>query len=101
LFDRVFSSRSLETLTMLSLLAVASLILMYLMDTARAASLYWAGKILDGRLGPLAIHKLIEDASRPHLKSNVHASRDVSLLRTFLTGNGIFSYSTPPGCRST
>lgn len=96
LFDRVFSSRSLETLTMLSLLAVASLILMYLMDTARAASLYWAGKILDGRLGPLAIHKLIEDASRPYLKSNVHASRDVSLLRTFLTGNGIFSLFDAP-----
>ena len=96
LFDRVFSSRSLETLTMLSLLAVASLVLMYLMDTARAASLYWAGKILDGRVGPLAIHKLIEDASRPHLKSNVHASRDVSLLRAFLTGNGIFSLFDAP-----
>ena len=96
LFDRVFSSRSLETLTMLSLLAAASLVLMYLMDTARAASLYWAGKILDGRVGPLAIHKLIEDASRPHLKSNIHASRDVSLLRTFLTGNGIFSLFDAP-----
>ncbi len=96
LFDRVFSSRSLETLTMLTLLAAASLVLMYLMDTARAASLYWAGKILDGRLGPLAIHKLIEDASRPHLKSNIHMSRDVSLLRAFLTGNGIFALFDAP-----
>lgn len=95
-FDRVFSSRSLETLTMLTLLAGASLVLMYLMDTARAAALYWAGKILDGRVGPLAIHKLLEDASRPHLRSNVHAARDVSLLRAFLTGNGIFSLFDAP-----
>lgn len=95
-FDRVFSSRSLETLTMLTLLAAASLVLMYLMDTARAGALYWAGKILDGRVGPLAIHKLLEDASRPHLKSNVHAARDVSLLRAFLTGNGIFALFDAP-----
>jgi len=96
LFDRVFASRSMETLTMLTIMAAASLVLMYLMDTARAAALYWAGKILDGRVGPLAIHKLLEDASRPHLKSNVHAARDVSLLRTFLTGNGIFAVFDAP-----
>lgn len=96
LFDRVFSSRSLETLTMLTILAASSLVLMYLMDTARAAALYWSGKILDGRMGPLAIHKLIEGASRPYLKSNIHASRDVSLLRGFLTGNGIFALFDAP-----
>ena len=38
-FDRVFSSRSIETLAMLTLLAVISLVLMYLMDTTRAAVL--------------------------------------------------------------
>lgn len=96
LFDRVFASRSLETLTMLTILAASSLVLMYLMDTARAAALYWSGKILDGRMGPLAIHKLIEGASRPYLKSNIHASRDVSLLRGFLTGNGIFALFDAP-----
>jgi PrtD family type I secretion system ABC transporter len=95
-FDRVFSSRSMETLTMLTLIAVASLVLMFLMDTARAGALYWAGKVLDGRLGPLAIHKLLEDAARPQLKKNDHAARDVTLLRSFVTGNGIFAMFDAP-----
>jgi len=38
-FDRVFSSRSIETLAMLTLMAVISLGLMYFMDTTRAAAL--------------------------------------------------------------
>ena len=95
-FDRVFSSRSMETLAMLTLIAVASLVLMYLMDTARAAALYWSGKILDGRLGPLAIHRLLEEAARPQARKNVHAARDVSLLRSFVTGTGIYSLFDAP-----
>jgi len=95
-FDRVFASRSMETLTMLTLIAAASLLLMFLMDTARAAALYWAGKVLDGRLGPLAIHKLLEEAARPRIRKNDHAARDVGLLRSFVTGNGIFALFDAP-----
>ena len=95
-FDRVFSSRSMETLTMLTVIAVGSLLLMFLMDTARASALHWAGKVLDGRLGPMAIHKLLEEAARPQLKKNDHAARDVTLLRSFITGNGIFALFDAP-----
>ena len=37
-FDRVFASRSVETLVMLSLFAAAALAFAYCMDTARAAA---------------------------------------------------------------
>jgi PrtD family type I secretion system ABC transporter len=95
-FDRVFSSRSMETLVMLSLLAMASMLLMYLMDTARSAALHRASSILDERLGPAAIHKLLDDAARPQSRRNLHATRDVSLLRNFLSGNGIFCLFDAP-----
>ncbi|HJS39596.1 MAG TPA: hypothetical protein VJ789_15835, partial [Burkholderiales bacterium] len=45
-FDRVFASRSVETLVMLSLLAALALVLAYFMDTVRAAALAWAGRAL-------------------------------------------------------
>jgi ABC-type protease/lipase transport system fused ATPase/permease subunit len=46
-FDRVFSSRSVETLVMLSLLAGLALALMYGMDTLRARTLASAGRVLE------------------------------------------------------
>lgn len=96
IFDRVFSSRSEETLLMLTLMALGSLVLMYFMDTTRAVALSWAGKVLDSRLGPKAIHGLIHDASRFGGARNLNLLRDTGLLRAFLTGNGIFALFDAP-----
>ena len=54
-FDRVFASRSVETLVMLTALALLALALGYCMDTARARALSWAGAALDRRLSPAAL----------------------------------------------
>lgn len=53
-FDRVFSSRSLETLTMLTLVAALALALAWAMDRARATALAHAGRLLDEVLAPAA-----------------------------------------------
>lgn len=95
-YDRVFSSRSLETLVMLTLLATLSLVLMYFMDSTRAAALAAAGKVLDRRLGARTIDLLIQDASRFGGPRHVNIARDAGLLRTFLTGNGIFALFDAP-----
>jgi ABC-type protease/lipase transport system fused ATPase/permease subunit len=47
-FDRVFASRSVPTLVMLSVLALLALVLAYCMDTARARSLSRAGCSMRG-----------------------------------------------------
>ncbi|MGE5794655.1 MAG: type I secretion system permease/ATPase, partial [Bacteroidota bacterium] len=49
-FDRVFASRSVETLVMLTAITVVALALGYCMDTVRARALAWAGGALDRRL---------------------------------------------------
>jgi ABC-type protease/lipase transport system fused ATPase/permease subunit len=53
-FDRVFSSRSVETLVMLSALTFLALALGYCMDIVRARTLGWSGRALDRRLSPAA-----------------------------------------------
>ncbi|MBL8352197.1 MAG: type I secretion system permease/ATPase [Burkholderiaceae bacterium] len=95
-FDRVFSSRSIETLVMLTLISAVALVLMYFMDTARTSALAAAGKALDRRLGPKTIDLLIHDASRFGGAKNVNIARDAGLLRTFLTGSGIFALFDAP-----
>ena len=58
-FDRVFSSRSIETLVMLSALTLLALVLGYCMDVARARALGWAGRALDRHLSPAALASVV------------------------------------------
>ena len=95
-FDRVFSSRSIETLVMLTLISVLSLILMYFMDTTRTSALAAASKALDRRLGPKTIDLLIHDASRFGGAKNVNIARDAGLLRAFLSSSGILALFDAP-----
>ena len=54
-FDRVFASRSVETLVMLSAFVALALALGYFVDTVRTRALAWAGRLLDRELSPAAL----------------------------------------------
>jgi PrtD family type I secretion system ABC transporter len=95
-FDRVLSSRSIETLAMLSLIALISLVLMYFMDTTRASALAAAGRLLEDRLGPKTIRLVVHDASRFGGARHANVARDAGLLRSFVTGTGIFALFDAP-----
>ena len=95
-FDRVFSSRSLETLAMLSLLAALALGLMFLMDLTRAAVLAAAGAALERRLAPRAVDALMRDAAQWGGARHLNVMRDIGLMRQFVTGNGIFAVFDSP-----
>ena len=58
-FDRVLSSRSGETLVVLSVAAVVALRVMALLDVLRARLLAAAGMALDRRLGPRVLDGLL------------------------------------------
>ena len=64
-FDRVFASRSLETLAMLSLLVALALALGYAMDVVRSRALAWAGALVDRHLSPAALRASLQRASLP------------------------------------
>lgn len=95
-FDRVFASRSVETLLMLSLLAVLALALAYFMDAVRASALAWAGRALDRRLSPVALASVLRDAAAPSARPDSDVLRDIAQLRSFLAGSGIHALFDAP-----
>lgn len=95
-FDRVFASRSVETLVMLSALAVLALTLAYFMDTVRAGALAWAGRALDRRLSPAALGSVLRDAAAPSGRPDSDVLRDIAQLRSFLGSPGIHALFDAP-----
>ena len=88
-FDRVFSSRSVETLVMLSVMALLALALGFCMDVVRARALAWSGRALDRRLSPAALAGVLRDAAGVAGRANTDVLRDIAQLRAFLSGTGI------------
>ena len=95
-YDRVLSSRSLETLGMLALFAVIMLGVMMAVETVRGRLLVHAGSALDRRLGRLALAAQLD--ARAHMKSSPHSQslRDLTLLRGFLSGPAIIAFLDAP-----
>lgn len=88
-FDRVFASRSIETLLMLSLFAAGALALGYCMDAARAAALARAGRALDETLSAPALAQALQQAAAGRGRADADRLRDIAQLRTFLAGPGV------------
>jgi len=95
-FDRVFSSRSVETLAMLSVIALLALALGYCMDVVRAAALAWSGRALDRRLSPTALASVLREAAGVSGRANADVLRDIAQLRTFLGSTGIHALFDAP-----
>jgi ABC-type protease/lipase transport system fused ATPase/permease subunit len=62
-FDRVFTSGSVETLAMLGLVTLLFLVLGYFLDTVRTRALAWGGRSIDRMLAPVAIRGALEQAA--------------------------------------
>jgi PrtD family type I secretion system ABC transporter len=88
-FDRVFASRSVETLVMLSVIVLVALALGYCMDTVRARALASAGAALDRRLSPVALAAMLSRAAGAAGRADIDGLRDIGQLRAFLSGSGI------------
>ena len=89
-FDRVFASRSAQTLAMLSAFALLALALGYFMDTVRARALALAGNALERRLAPTALVALLGQAATSATgRVDNDSLRDVAQLRRFLGGSGV------------
>lgn len=88
-FDRVLTSRHEETLVMLTIITVAALVGMMLLEMVRSRVLAAAALAMDRRLGSVVLDRLLDGAIRPGAEQNLHGLKDVATLRTFLTGPGI------------
>jgi PrtD family type I secretion system ABC transporter len=94
-FDRVFTSGSIETLVMLALPVLVLLALGYAMDAARARSLAAAGRRLESCLAPEALASQLEQQASGAARVD-GALRDVAQLRKLLGGPGVVALFDAP-----
>src|SRR5688572_19828833 len=95
-FDRVLSSRSQETLLVLTFAAIVALAVMALLDVLRARLLVAAGVALDRRLGPQVLDGLLAQTARLGSAAHLNGLRDVNTLRAFLSGAGLLALFDAP-----
>lgn len=95
-FDRVLTSRSPETLSMLTIGALVALMVMGVLDLIRGRLLTSAGIALDKILGPKVLDGLLANSAKLGGTEYVYGLRDVAALRAFLTGSGIITLFDAP-----
>jgi len=95
-FDRVLTSRSGETLLVLTIAVALALITMAALDVVRAYLLGALGAALDRRLGPEVLDGLLTQAGRLGSREHANALRDVHCVRSFFSGSGILALFDAP-----
>jgi len=95
-FDRVLSSRHEETLVMLTLVTLVALVMSVVLDVLRGWLLAAAAVMLDRRIGPLALERIVTNKARLRPGDSASGLRDVNTVRQFVSGQGILSlFDTP------
>jgi ATP-binding cassette subfamily C protein len=83
-YDRVLSSRSIDTLVMLTLIISTAVIVGALLDVLRRAALSRIGSWLDHRLRPAIMTASFEYAFRADARTASDCYRDLAIMRQFL-----------------
>lgn len=94
-FTHVLTSRSQETLILLTLAAIVAMLVQALLDYVRSHVLIRVGISLDTQLTPQVLEAIIRHAAGTPQR-NAQRMRDSAELRTFLTGPGIFTLFDAP-----
>lgn len=95
LFDRVLASRSYDTLIYLTIIAILALFTFAMLDIARSRVLIRVSHWLDNYLSPQALARSADEI----LQGRAYGSqslRDITNIRQFLGGNGIFTLCDSP-----
>lgn len=88
IYDRVLSSRSIDTLIALLVMAVSALAVMGALDALRTHVMVRIGLWLDGRLGGPLLGALLSDSTRV-TSPTIEPLRDLATVRSFLAGPAI------------
>jgi ATP-binding cassette subfamily C protein/ATP-binding cassette subfamily C protein EexD len=94
-FDRVLSSRSMETLAYLTLIAIVALAVMAAIEIVRSALAVRIGAFLDQRLGPESLDRMIHSAVQGR-SVGVQPLRDLAQIRGYCTSNAAFAVCDAP-----
>lgn len=96
MYDRVIGTRSKEALWLLSLLLLVALLVMGILEIVRSRILVNANNAMDLMVAPYLLNKMVEGATSPEGNPNTYALKDLQVLRTFLTGQGIIQLFDVP-----
>lgn len=96
LYDRVLTSKSEDTLLMLTLIVVILFISMALFEIIRSKILIKLGNQLDLTLSKRIFDSLFELEKKYPTKSSSRFLTDLTQMRQFMTGNGLFAFFDAP-----
>ena len=96
LYDRVLGSRSQDTLIMLTLIVVVLFITMGLLEVVRSRVLVRVGNKLDFMLSQSIFDNLFELERKAPGRSSSMPLNDLTQVRQFMTGNGLFAFFDAP-----
>lgn len=96
LYDRVLTSRSEDTLYMLTLIVVVLFITMGLLEFVRSRILIRVGNHMDQYLNENLFSSMFRRAINEPGQSSPQPINDMTSLRQFLTGNGLFAFFDAP-----
>jgi PrtD family type I secretion system ABC transporter len=94
-FTRVLTSKSDETLVLLTIAAAIALTMQGLLDFVRSRVLIRIGIGFDGFLTPQVLESVVRNAAGS-TRRNTQSLRDATELRNYLTGNGVLSLFDAP-----
>jgi ATP-binding cassette subfamily C exporter for protease/lipase len=95
-YDRVLASRSETTLLVLTILVVGLFLLMGVLEHFRAAVLIRVGNAIDEILSKRVFTAAFERNLRSGTTNAAQAMGDLTQLRQFFTGNGLFAFLDAP-----
>ena len=95
-YDRVMVSQSTGTLVVISFITLFLFGVLTFSEWARSKLLVRSGVRLDEMLSKRLFHASYEAHLNPHITNPTGAFNDLTQLRQFLTGNGIFAFFDAP-----
>lgn len=96
LYDRVMTSRSESTLWLLTLLVVVLFVTMALLEMIRSRVLVRVGNKLDNLLSDRVFESIFALANKMPGKASSAPLNDLTQIRQFMTGNGLFAFFDTP-----
>lgn len=96
IYDRVMMSRSNETLLMLTLIVVWMFIIMGLLEYVRSGLMIRLSSRLDIALNQPLYRTMFSQAIAKPGQGSAQAMNDLTTVRQFLTGNGLFAFFDAP-----
>jgi PrtD family type I secretion system ABC transporter len=96
IFDRVLSSRSVDTLLLLTVIVIIAIAAMSEVETLRSQVLARVGRWVEHKSGPVVLAAAIDDSIQTRTSSSAEALRDLGNIKNFLSSNSVTAIFDAP-----